>query len=151
MTNAVWNSWVEINSAVAHDMGIRTGDIVRITSDHGSIDVPAIPTPGIHPSAIAMPIGQGHTAAGETAQRGANPVAIADPVYDTTTGALMVGTTKVTIKKLRSAVAGYHPEDGTLVIVEDIPGGSEPESIKNLIHETAREQARQPVGASKGI
>ena len=68
MTMAVWNSWVEINMQVAQSLGIRTGDIVRLTTAHGSIDVPAIPYPGLHPQAVAIPIGQGH--AGLRAQCG---------------------------------------------------------------------------------
>ena len=80
MTSAVWNSWVEITMDVAHRLGIRTGDIVRVATAHGHMDVPAVPYPGLHPGAVAMPIGQGHTAYGRNANgRGGNPLAILDP------------------------------------------------------------------------
>lgn len=145
MSAAVWNSWAEINMETAHKLGIRTGDIVRISSAHGSVDVPALPTPGLHPEAVAMPIGQGHVSgqAGATANRGTNGLSIADAVFDPETGALAFAATAVAIEKLRSAVSGYRTDIDTLVIVQDMPGGVEPTAIQNLIHETAREYARK--------
>jgi anaerobic selenocysteine-containing dehydrogenase len=136
MTSAVWNSWVEINVDTAHRHGIKTGDIVRLTSAHGSIEVPAIPYPAIHPDVVAMPIGQGHGGEhyGRTANgRGANPLSILDPTSEASTGALAFQATRVRIAKVRDA----RPMD--LVLLQDIPGGAEPDAVKNLIHETARE------------
>jgi len=149
MTMAVWNSWVEINMQVAHSLGIRTGDIVRLTSAHGSVDVPAIPYPGIHPQAVAMPIGQGHEVYGRNAAgRGKNPLTILDPTADAQTGALAYGATAVTLKKVASAKTGYWPGE-TLVLVQDRPGGQEPEVVKDLIHTTAKEwKAAKPVTGS---
>ncbi len=140
MTMAVWNSWVEINMQVAHDLGIRTGDIVRITSPYGSLEVPAVPYPGLHPGAVAMPIGQGHTLYGRNAEaRGQNPLAILSPTADTSTGALVYGATRVQIKKIADAKSGYENDGTTLVLAQDRPGGQEPEAVKDLIHTTAKE------------
>jgi len=139
MTMAVWNSWVEINMQVAHSLGIRTGDTVRLTSAHGSVEVPAVPYPGLHPQAVAMPIGQGHEVYGRNAAgRGVNPLLILDPTADAQTGALAYSATAVTIKKVASAKVGYWPGE-TLVLVQDRPGGQEPEVVKDLIHTTAKE------------
>ena len=152
MTMAVWNSWVEINMQVAHELGIRTGDIIRLTSAHGSIDVPAIPYPGLHPGAVAMPIGQGHTLYGRNAEaRGVNPLAILDPTTDTVTGALALGATRVRITKIASAQSGYQIDGSTLVLAQDRPGGAEPEAVKDLIHTTAKEwkTAKPVTGAPK--
>jgi anaerobic selenocysteine-containing dehydrogenase len=149
MTMSVWNSWVEINMDVAHRMGIRTGDIVRLRTGHGVVDVPAVPYPGLHPGAVAMPIGQGHTAYGRYAQQGENPLTFLDPTADAATGALAFGATRVTLEKLRDATAGYHPELQTLVQLQDRPGGHEPDAVKDLIHTTAREwkEAKRVYGA----
>lgn len=145
MTMAVWNSWVEINMDVAHAHGIRTGDIVRISSAHGSVDVPAVPYPGLHPQAVAMPIGQGHEVYGRNAAgRGQNPLAILDPTADTQTGALVYGATAVTIKKVADAQNGYDPHGSTLVLAQDRPGGGEPDAVKHLIHTTAKEWKKAP-------
>ena len=145
MTMAVWNSWVEINMEVAHSLGIRTGDIVQLTTAHGSVDVPAIPYPGLHPQAVAMPIGQGHAVYGRNAAgRGQNPLAILDPTADAQTGALMYGATTVTLKKVADAKDGYDPHGSTLVLAQDRPGGGEPDAVKHLIHTTAKEWKKAP-------
>jgi len=145
MTMAVWNSWVEINMEVAHAHGIRTGDIVRLTTAHGSVDVPAVPYPGIHPQAVAMPIGQGHAVYGRNAAgRGQNPLAILDPTADSQTGALAYGATTVTLRKVADAQNGYDPHGSTLVLAQDRPGGGEPDAVKALIHTTAKEWKKAP-------
>jgi molybdopterin-containing oxidoreductase family iron-sulfur binding subunit len=150
MTSAVWNTWVEINLDVAHTMGVRTGDIVRLATAHGQMDVPVIPSPGIHPNVAAMPMGQGHTAYGRPVMhQGSNPLALLDPTAEAETGALAYNATTVSITKIRSARAGYNPEEDTLVLAQDRPGGAEPEAVQDLIHTTAREwkQAKPVTGA----
>ncbi len=140
MTSAVWNSWIEINMQVAHEMGVRTGDLIRITSPYGVMEALAIPYPGIHPGAVAMPMGQGHTVYGRNAAgRGRNPFAILAPTADPLTGALAYSTTPVTLTKIASAQTGYNSDNTTLVLAQDRPGGAEPEAVKDLIHTTAKE------------
>ncbi len=147
MTMAVWNSWVEINMEVAHSLDIRTGDLVRLTSPSGSIDVLAVPFPGIHPGAVAMPMGQGHAVYGRNAMgRGANPMAILAATADPQTGAFAYGATQVTLTKVASAKSGYYNDNTTLVLAQDRPGGAEPAEVMNLIHTTAKEwKAAHPV------
>ena len=140
MTMAVWNSWVEINMQVAHDLGIRTGDLVRLTSPNGSVEVLAVPYPAIHPGAVAVPIGQGHSVYGRNAMgRGRNPLAILAATADPQTGAFAYAATQVTLTKVANAKSGYYPDNTTLVLAQDRPGGVEPDEVKNLIHTTAKE------------
>ena len=150
MTSAVWNSWVEINMQVAHDMDIRTGDLVRLTSANGSIEALAVPYPGIHPGAVAMPMGQGHEVYGRNAAgRGRNPLLILAPTADPQTGAFAYSTTQVTLVKVASAQTGYSNDNTTLVLAQDRPGGAEPEAVQGLIHTTAKEwkTAKRVTGA----
>ena len=151
MTMAVWNSWVEINMQVAHELSIRTGDIIKITASNGqSLQAAAVPYPGLHPGVVAMPIGQGHEVYGRNAAgRGQNPLSLLEPVGDSVTGALAYSATTVRIEKLSSARDGYHPDGSTLVQVQDRPGGHEPDAIKDLIHTTAKEwkKAERVTGA----
>ena len=140
MTSAVWNSWVEINMQVAHSLGIRTGDLVRLTSQNGSVEVLAVPYPGIHPGAVAMPMGQGHVIYGRNAAgRGRNPFSILVLTADPQTGALAYSATQVILTKVASAQKGYSSDNTTLVLAQDRPGGAEPEAVKGLIHTTAKE------------
>jgi molybdopterin-containing oxidoreductase family iron-sulfur binding subunit len=57
MTQAVWDAWVEISGETASKLGIAQGDVVKVTSPHGAIEVPAYVSPTIHPGAVAVPIG----------------------------------------------------------------------------------------------
>ena len=57
MTQAVWDAWVEVPAAAAATLGIAQGDVVRVTSPHGAIELPAYVSPTLHPRAVAIPIG----------------------------------------------------------------------------------------------
>ena len=57
ITSVAWDAWVEIASETAKSLGIARGDVVRVTSPHGAIELPAYPTPTLHPKAVAIPIG----------------------------------------------------------------------------------------------
>src|SRR5207253_7345667 len=57
ITSVAWDAWVEIAAETAKALGIARGDVVRVTSPHGAIELPAYPTPTLHPKAIAIPIG----------------------------------------------------------------------------------------------
>ena len=147
MTSAVWNCWLEINAATAHKMGIRTGDVVLVRGPGGSIELPALPSQGIHPDVVAAPIGQGHTSYGRNASgTGANVLALVGKNFDPLTGAYAYSSVSVTIKKVREAVSGYHADLNTLVLVEDRPHGEEPPAVKQLIHETAAQWKKQQSG-----
>ena len=149
MTMAVWNSWVEINMQVAHDLDIRTGDLVRLTSAYGSTEALAVPYPAIHPGALGMPMGQGHTVYGRNAAgRGYSALSILAPIADPETGAHAYGATQVTLTKVASAKPGYSPDNTMLVLAQDRPGGGEPNEVKDLIHTTAKEwkQAQKVTG-----
>jgi len=82
-TTVMWNSWVEINPEVAHELGIENDDVVRIVSEAGEIKVSVYLYPAIRPDTIAIPFGQGHTAYGNYAKdRGVNPFDLLDPKFN---------------------------------------------------------------------
>ncbi|MBI3625951.1 MAG: 4Fe-4S dicluster domain-containing protein [Candidatus Rokubacteria bacterium] len=77
MTQVTWDSWVEVPAEVAKKLGLRQGDLVKVASPHGAIELPAYISESLHAGAVAIPIGQGHTAYGRYAKdRGANPLAL---------------------------------------------------------------------------
>ena len=57
ITSVAWDAWVEIAAETARSLGIARGDVVRVTSPYGAIELPAYPTPTLHPKAVAIPIG----------------------------------------------------------------------------------------------
>ena len=100
VTTAVWQTWVEINLKVAEEMGIDEGDVVRVVSSWGSIEGLAYPHPGMPPSVVSVPTGQGHKAGGQYAEgRGANVLSILSPRTDTKSEALAWAATRVRIEK----------------------------------------------------
>jgi predicted molibdopterin-dependent oxidoreductase YjgC len=98
MTSIVYGTWVEMNPATAKEMGFADGDLVRVTSEKGSIEAPVVLFPAIMPDVVAMPIGQGHHALGRYARnRGANPIEILAPEMESASGNLATSATRVAL------------------------------------------------------
>ncbi len=73
VTKITWHSWVEIAPETAHRLDVREGEILRVTSPHGSIEAPTYVYPGLRGDVVAVPLGLGHTEYGEFARgRGVN-------------------------------------------------------------------------------
>jgi anaerobic selenocysteine-containing dehydrogenase len=101
LTSAMWSSWVEINPATAARLGIREGDVVEVSSAHGTLRTAAYVSPGIAPDVLAMPMGQGHTMFTRYASgRGENPVDLLAPVTEPSTGAVAWAATRVKIARV---------------------------------------------------
>ena len=104
MTQVAWDPWVEINTQTAARLGIRQGDVVRVTSPHGAIELPAYLSSSMHPGAVAIPIGHHYApyhlrlkyvpAAGPT-----NPMALLPGAADAVSGAPAFLSVKVTLAR----------------------------------------------------
>jgi anaerobic selenocysteine-containing dehydrogenase/Fe-S-cluster-containing dehydrogenase component len=104
-TKAVWGSWVEIHPEKAKSLGIKTGDAVTVSTETGSVTVPAYLYEGIRQDAIALPLGQGHTAMGRYAKgQGVNAVGLLTPVDDAGSGAVAYLSTKARVSRATEAV-----------------------------------------------
>lgn len=100
ITTVVWQTWVEINTKTAEELGLREGDIVNVESPAGSLQVPVYPHPAVPPYMVAIPAGQGHSVYGRYAKgRGANVFSILADVTDSQTGSLAWGATRVRLQK----------------------------------------------------
>ena len=98
-TTVVWNTWALLNPDVAKKMNVQIGDIVSITSNAGTIEVPVYVYPAIRPDTIAVSFGQGHTAYGRFAQgRGVNAADLLSVALNEA-GDLAFGSMKVRVKK----------------------------------------------------
>ena len=101
LAEVVWDSWAEIHPKTAEKLGVETGDVVKIAGEHGSFDVKVVVFPGIHPDAVAVPMGQGHTEYGRYAKgRGVNPLKILSPKFDKDSGELATYATRVSVTKV---------------------------------------------------
>ena len=100
LTSAMWSSWVEINPQTAAKLGIGEGDLVDVTSAHGTLRSSAVITPGIAPDIVGMPMGQGHTQFTRYATgRGENPATLLAPLTEASTGAVAWAATRVSLAR----------------------------------------------------
>jgi anaerobic selenocysteine-containing dehydrogenase len=110
MTSAMWSSWVEINPATAAKLGIAQGDVVDVTSPHGTVRTAAYVSPGIAPDILAMPAGQGHTTFTRYATgRGANPADLLGPTMVEDLDVVAWAATRVRIARVSES-------DGRLIL-----------------------------------
>jgi molybdopterin-containing oxidoreductase family iron-sulfur binding subunit len=101
VTKITWHAWVELHPEAAAKLDVKEGEILRVTSAHGSIEAPAYIYPGLRPDVVAVPMGFGHTEYGEYAKgRGANYLDLLGPA----SGEFMpyLGT-KVTVERVPQA------------------------------------------------
>ncbi len=104
LTSVAWDAWVEIAEETAKALGIARGDVVRLTSPHGAIELAAYPTPTIHPKAVAVPIGH-HYARYHvpryvgTPSTPQNPVALLSGAPDPLGGGIQYSGVRVTLAR----------------------------------------------------
>lgn len=130
ISTGVWTSWVELNPATGKDIGVATGDVVKLTSPAGSIELPVYINPAASPDVALVPYGQGHELFSRYAEkRGQNVVALIALQVDSETGALASSATRVKIenvhKKVRLArfegsVPAYQLEEFPIIEVENL-------------------------------
>ena len=90
-------------TADADRLGIRTGDIVRLTGTAAEIELPAIVLPTVRPGSVGVPVGGGHADYGRYARgRGINVNALLDPDRRVAGGgAFARGDLRVRLERLR--------------------------------------------------
>ncbi|CAN5197555.1 TAT-variant-translocated molybdopterin oxidoreductase [soil metagenome] len=87
VTKVSWNSWVEIHPRAARQLGVEHGDVLRVQSPFGAIDLPAFVYPGVRPDTVAVQMGLGHDAYGRfTEGVGENPNRLLGPGFDPLSG-----------------------------------------------------------------
>jgi anaerobic selenocysteine-containing dehydrogenase/Fe-S-cluster-containing dehydrogenase component len=95
-----WQSWVEVHPATAARLGVSNGDVVTVTSPHGTVETPVYVYPGVRPEVVAIAIGQGHTAYGRFARgRGVSPLDLLGADATDASGALAYCSTRVSLAK----------------------------------------------------
>ncbi|MGH7444585.1 MAG: molybdopterin dinucleotide binding domain-containing protein, partial [Longimicrobiales bacterium] len=93
-----WSSWVEVNPALAEEIGVDTGHIAVVTTEFGSVELPVWIHPGTRADTIAIQLGQGHTQLGRYAMdRGVNPLTLLAPLADPLSGAFLYLQQRATI------------------------------------------------------
>ncbi len=108
-------------------MGVGTGDVVKLTTPAGNMELPVYVNPAAAPDVALVPMGQGHEMFSRYAEnRGKNVLALVAPQTESETGALATSGTRVKIenanKKVRMArfegsVPAYQLEEFPIIEV----------------------------------
>jgi molybdopterin-containing oxidoreductase family iron-sulfur binding subunit len=107
VTKLSWGSWAEMSFNTAEKLGVVFGDVVKVDSGAGSIELSAFPRGGVRDDVIAIAIGQGHTVGHYASRegdgepgvaRGANVYSILPAATDEA-GGLAFLSTKVSVTK----------------------------------------------------
>ncbi|NQU64232.1 MAG: 4Fe-4S dicluster domain-containing protein [SAR324 cluster bacterium] len=61
ITQAVWDTWIEIHPETAVKLGIQHGDLVKVNTQHGSVELAAWLFYGLDKQTVAIPAGLGRT------------------------------------------------------------------------------------------
>ncbi len=126
MTQVVYDSWVEISRDTARHLGIEAGDVVRVTSPHGRIELAAYVTEALHPGVVAIPLGLGHTEYGRFARQvGQSPLGLLPADPDPASGgarwlAVRVGLERIGRRAPLATPAGVTEVDHEREIVESL-------------------------------
>jgi molybdopterin-containing oxidoreductase family iron-sulfur binding subunit len=137
ITQAAWDAWVEVPAEVAAKQGIENGDVVRVTSPHGSLEVPAYVSSSLHPRAVAIPMGHRyapyHVRGGRyvtATSTPTNPVALLPAAPEPGGGAsylaVRVTLTKTGARRPLAILQGTHDqEDREIARHVDLPAARE--------------------------
>lgn len=99
VSKLAWHSWVEIHPAAAERLGVRDGDVARVTSPHGEVEAPVWIYPGIREDTVALQMGTGRTVAGRYGTgKGVNAVSLLPAVAEQLSGGLVHLATTVTVE-----------------------------------------------------
>jgi molybdopterin-containing oxidoreductase family iron-sulfur binding subunit len=61
VTKASWLSWAEVSKATAAKLGVGFGDVIRVETGVGAVELPTYPRGGVRDDVVAIATGQGHT------------------------------------------------------------------------------------------
>ncbi|NOT07584.1 MAG: molybdopterin-dependent oxidoreductase [Gemmatimonadales bacterium] len=141
VTKITWGPWIEVNPETAKHLDVRDGEVIKLTSPHGTVSAPVYVYPGVRTDVLAMPLGYGHAEFGQYAKGlGANALDLVGPGAGS--GFLPYVGSKVSVEKTREfrqlARTDGNPRQLGRHIAEAMPvahakqGMSVEESLRNL-------------------
>jgi molybdopterin-containing oxidoreductase family iron-sulfur binding subunit len=100
MLQNAWGSCIEMSKETAHKMGLRAGDVLRMTSGYGSLECPVYVSELAQAGTVALAMGQGHWGYGRFADgTGTNPLALLPYSFDELSGARSYLSVQVRLNK----------------------------------------------------
>ena len=157
VSKITWHSWVELHPATAERLGLREGDVVRVRSPHGQVELPVWPYAGVREDVAAIAMGGGHTGYGRYADgNGVNPMTLLPAESEQPSGGMVHLATRVTVeptgewRKLASVHGSDHTQEdrniAPAVALADI-GHAEEEHDEHPLYELQEVGGFVPVPA----
>lgn len=99
VSKITWHSWVEMHPDTARERRIRNGDLVRVRTAQGEVEVPVWIYAGIRPDTIALAMGGGHENFGRFANgNGVNPMVLLPTEVERPSGALVLQSVRAEVE-----------------------------------------------------
>ena len=96
LMKTTWGSWLETSQTTADSIGAEEGQLVRLESDHGTVEVSLLINDQLREGVVALPFGQGHTDYGRyAADRGINASLLLAPRPEQRSGGQQWAGTRV--------------------------------------------------------
>lgn len=99
VSKIAWHSWVEMHPDTARERRLRNGDVVRLRTAHGELEVPVWTYAGIRPDTVALAMGGGHEHYGRFADgNGVNAMRLLAAEVESPSGALVTQALRVSVE-----------------------------------------------------
>lgn len=99
VSKIAWHSWVEMHPDTARERRLRNGDMVRLQTPHGELEVPVWTYAGIRPDTVALALGGGHENFGRFADgNGVNAMRLLGAEVENPSGALVTQALRVSVE-----------------------------------------------------
>lgn len=99
ISQIAWQSVAMVSSAIMAERAWSDGEVIRIQTGAGRIELPACGYPGMHARTVLVAAGQGHAHYGRYARRqGVNPISLIDAGVDPRSGAARFATVDFTLE-----------------------------------------------------
>jgi molybdopterin-containing oxidoreductase family iron-sulfur binding subunit len=96
ITKATWDNYVCISKAYAAQLGVESGDVLKVTVGSASVNLPALVQPGQHKNTVSIALGYGRTSAGKCGNGVGQNVY---PMASMQNGAILYAAYKVAVAK----------------------------------------------------
>jgi Fe-S-cluster-containing dehydrogenase component len=138
LSSVSWSPWAEVSPATARRLGVRSGDLLVLTTAAGRAEVPAYVFPGIRDDAVALPLG------------GPEALQLLPAVVDTTSGARAYAGVRATVARVGKRVSlpvlegspYQHGREVTQVVTLAAPATRRPDLSKKMYQEPKHPEHR---------
>ncbi len=138
LSSISWTPWAELSPGTARRLGVRSGDLLVLTTPAGRAEVPAYVFPGIRDDAVALPLG------------GPEALQLLPAAFDTASGARAYAGVRAAVARAGRRVSlpvlegspYQHGREITQVVTLAAPAAHRPDLSKKMYEEPKHPEHR---------